>query len=144
MKTTAKKRESHPIISLLEGNQISEWQKAGICVGILLTLCAVGTFIWLIVKAAGAGDARGIVMMSSFILFALGILYYLLARINNPRKAWNMLYLTIPLAVGAFVVSLYLDNGSTAPTRDMQAAQTIEQVYDASGGQISYNDGDLN
>lgn len=144
MKTTRKDRETFPILSLLKGNQITEGQKAGVCAGIILTLCAVGVFIWLIVKAAGIGDARGIVMMSSFILFAVGILYFLLARINSPKKAWTMLYLTIPLAVGAFVVSLYLNNGSTAPTRDMQAAQQIENIYDVSNGHIVINDGNLN
>lgn len=143
MKTTRKDRKNTPILSLLMGNQITKAQKAGVCTGIILTLCAVGVFIWLIVKAAGIGDARGIVMMSSFILFAIGILYYLLARINNPRKAWTMLYLTIPLAVGAFVVSLYLDNGSTAATREMQTARQVEQIYDMSGGNISLNDGNL-
>lgn len=144
METTRKDRRTFPILSLLKGNQITEAQKAGVLIGILLTLCAIGTFIWLIVKAASIGDARGIVMMSSFILFACGILYYLLARINNPKKAWTMLYITIPLAVAAFVVSLYLNDGSTAPTREMQAAQEVEQVYDLSGGNVSYNDGNLN
>lgn len=93
--------------------------------GIVLTLCAVAVFIWLITKALAIGDARGIVMMSSFILFATGLLYFFLARINNPRRAWTMLYITIPLAVGAFVVSLYLDNGSTAPQREIIRAEAL-------------------
>lgn len=143
MKTTRKYRRRNPILSLLKGDQITAPMKAGICAGIVLTACAVGVFIWLIVKAAGVGDARGIVMMSSFILFAVGLLYYLLARINNPKRAWTMLYVTIPLAVAAFVVSLYLDNGSTAPTRDMLQARQIENVYNASGGTVSVNDGNL-
>lgn len=144
MITTRKDRKHYPILSLLVGNQISKAQKAGIFTGLILTGCAIGVFIWLIVKAASIGDARGIVMMASFILFAIGILYYLLARINNPKKAWTMLYITIPLAVAAFVVSLYLNDGSTAPTRDMEEAQQIEQTYDASGGTVTADDGNLN
>ena len=144
METTRRERREFPVISLLKGNRITAAQKAGVCIGLALSGCAIGVFIWLIVKAAGIGSARGIVMMSSFILFTVGVLYYLLARINNRRRAWNVLYLTIPLAVGAFVVSLYLDNGSTAPTRDMQQAQQIEQTYDASDGLVTVNDGNLN
>lgn len=123
MKTTRKNRKEHPIASLLKGKQITPAMKAGVWTGILMTGCAVGIFIWLIVKAAGVGDARGIVMMSSFIVFAVGLLYYLLARINNPGRAWNVLYATIPLATAAFVVSLYLDNGANAPSQELQ------QVY---------------
>lgn len=123
MITTRKDRKNYPILSLLIGRQLTKGQKLGVITGMLLTGAAIGVFIWLIVRAAGIGDARGIVLMSSFILFAVGILYYLLARINNPKRAWNMLYITIPIAVAAFVVSLYLDNGSTAPTRDMEQAQ---------------------
>lgn len=120
MKTTRTKRAERPIASLLEGKQIAPWMKVCIWTGILMTACAIGIFIWLIVKAAGVGDARGIVMMSSFILFAVGILYFLLARINNPNRAWNVLYATVPLATAAFVVSLYLDNGANAPSQDLQ------------------------
>lgn len=101
------RRTETPVLSLLAGNQITPGQKAGVMAGILLTLCAVAIFVWLIVKAAAAGDAHGIVMMASFILFAIGLLYFFLARINNPRRAWIFLYVTIPLAVGAFVISLY-------------------------------------
>lgn len=143
METTRRERRSHPIISLLKGNSLTAAQKTAVVAGILLTGCAIGVFIWLIVQAANVGSARGIVMMSSFILFAAGILYYLLARVNNRRKAWNALYLTIPLAVAAFVVSLYLDNGSTAPTADMQQAQQIEQTYYNSSGTVTAYDGNL-
>ena len=124
------------MLSLLIGHQITRAQKLGVLTGILFTGAAVGVFIWLIVRAASIGDARGIVLMSSFILFAVGILYYLLARINNAKRAWTALYLTIPLAVGAFVVSLYLNDGSTAPTRDMLQAQQIEQTYQNTGGAV--------
>lgn len=139
METTHKDRKAYPILSLLIGHQITRAQKLGVLTGILFTGAAIGVFIWLIVRAANVGDARGIVLMSSFILFAVGILYYLLARINNRKKAWNMLYATIPLAVAAFVVSLYLDNGSTAPTRDMQQAYQIEQTYGGSGEGYTVN-----
>lgn len=143
METTHKDRKSYPILSLLIGHQLTRAQKLGVLTAILFTGASIGIFIWLIVQAAGIGSARGIVLMSSFILFAVGILYFLLARVNNRKRAWNMLYITIPLAVAAFVVSLYLDNGSTAPTRDMQQAYQIEQRYDASGGAYAANDGDL-
>lgn len=123
MKDTNKRRSELPIISLLSGNQISTGQKAGVWAGIIMTLCACAIFIWLITKAVAIHDARGIVMMASFILFASGLLYFFLARINNPKRAWTWLYITIPLAVGAFVVSLYLDNGSTAPHREMIQAE---------------------
>lgn len=143
MKTTDKERREAPVLSLLRGDQISSGQKAGVWAGIILTLCAIAVFIWLIVRAAGAGDARGIVMMSSFILFAAGFLYFFLARVNNPKRAWTMLYITVPLAVAAFVVSLYLNNGATAPNRQMLQAQQTERVYDASGGTVTQNDGNL-
>lgn len=146
MKTdyTDRERAESPIASLLGGNQITSGQKAGVWVGIVLTACAVAVFIWLIVKAAQVGDARGIVMMSSFILFAFGFLYFLLARINNPKRAWIVLYVTIPLAVAAFVVSLYLDNGSTAPSRDLQKARATEALYGVTDGTEILNIGDLN
>ena len=99
-----------PVASLLKGSQISSGMKTGIWIGIILTACAIAVFIWMIVRAAQAHDPGGIVMMSSFILFAVGILYFLLARINNPKRAWVFLYITIPIAVAAFVVSLYLGN----------------------------------
>lgn len=143
MENTDKSRMYSPVKSLLCGNQITSGQKAGIWIGIVLTACAVAVFIWLIVKAAGIGDARGIVMMSSFILFAIGLLYFLLARINNPKRAWTWLYVTIPIAVAAFVVSLYLDNGARAPHNQMIQAQETENYYDASDGTVVQNDGDL-
>lgn len=139
METTHKDRKDYPILSLLIGHQLTRAQKLGVLTAILFTGAAIGVFIWLIVEAAAIGSARGIVLMSSFILFAVGILYYLLARVNNRKKAWNMLYLTIPLAVAAFVVSLYLDNGSTAPTRDMQQAYQIEQTYGGTGEGYTVN-----
>ena len=108
MEKTHKDRAGAPVASLLCGRQISSGQKAGIWAGIILTLCAIAIFIWLIVKASAAGDPRGIVMMSSFILFAVGFLYFFLARINNPKRAWMVLYVTIPIAVAAFVLSLYI------------------------------------
>ena len=101
-------RERFPIFSLLSGDQISPAQKTFIWVALAMTACAVGVFIWMIVRAANAGSPRGVVMASSLILFAVGLLYYLLARINNPRRAWLFLYITIPVAVGAFVLSLYV------------------------------------
>lgn len=103
-----KYKNETPIRSLLYGNQISPGQKLGVWTAIILTACAVAVFIWLIVKASVAGNPRGIVMMSSFILFATGLLYFFLARINNPKRAWAVLYFTVPLAVGAFVLSLYV------------------------------------
>lgn len=128
MNNTTDPRVKSPITSLLGGGQISNGQKAGVWVGIILTLCAVAVFIWLIVKASFSGNSRGIVMMSSFILFAVGMLYFLLARINNPRRAWMWLYITIPIAVGAFVISLYLDNGATAPNRAAYHTQQLERT----------------
>lgn len=108
MKTTPRERADAPLTTLLSGTQISPGQKIGIWTGIVLTLCAIAIFIWLIVKASVAGDPRGIVMMSSFILFAVGLLYFFLARINNPKRAWMVLYVTVPIAVAAFVLSLYI------------------------------------
>ena len=108
MEKTHKDRTGAPVASLLCGQQISSGQKAGIWTGIILTICAIAIFIWLIVKASATGDPRGIVMMSSFILCAVGFLYFFLARINNPRRAWMVLYVTIPIAVAAFVLSLYI------------------------------------
>ncbi len=143
MKSTDKDRSEAPVSTLLSGNQITSGQKAGIWIGIVLTACAVAVFIWLIVKAAAIGDARGIVMMSSFILFAVGLFYFFLARINNPKRAWTWLYITIPVAVAAFVVSLYLDNGATAPHDQMIQAQETENYYDASDGTVMQNDGNL-
>ena len=108
MENAHKDRTGAPVASLLCGRQISSGQKAGCLTGIMMTICAIAIFIWLIVKAAAAGDPRGIVMMSSFILFAVGFLYFFLARINNPKRAWMVLYVTIPIAVAAFVLSLYI------------------------------------
>lgn len=108
MENIDKTREQYPVTSLLKGNQISKGQKAGIAIGILLTVAAVVAFICLLVGSASAGDAAGVVMMASFIVAAVGLLYFLLARINNPRRAWTALYVTVPLAVAAFVISLYL------------------------------------
>lgn len=108
METEDKTRIDSPIVSLLGGNQITPMQKAGIWAGIALTACAIAVFIWMIVTPSKSGDAGAIVMISSFVLFALGFLYYFLARINNSRRAWTVLYLTVPLAVAAFVVSLFL------------------------------------
>lgn len=108
MENTYKYKNETPIRSLLYGNQISPGQKLGVWTAIILTAGAVAVFIWLIVKASVAGNPRGIVMMSSFILFATGLLYFFLARINNSKRAWAVLYFTVPLAVGAFVLSLYV------------------------------------
>lgn len=134
MKTENKK--DCPVASLLRGTQISPGQKAGIWAAIILTLCAIAVFIWLIAEAAAAGSARGIVMSSSLILFAVGVLYFLLARINNPRRAWAVLYVTVPLAVAAFVVSLYLDDGANAPDRRLEAAEETEMIYQPDDGTV--------
>lgn len=117
MEITNKDRSEAPVASLLRGNQITSGQKTGIWIGIVLTACAIAVFIWMIVKASIAGNAQGIVMMSSFILFAAGLFYFFLARINNPKRAWMLLYVTVPLAVAAFVTSLYLDNGKADDAR---------------------------
>lgn len=140
---TNKERRSCPVLSLLRGSEISPAQKAGIYIGLVLTACAIGVFIWLIVQAAHEHSSRGIVMASSFILFAIGLLYFFLARINNPRRAWIFLYISIPLAVAAFVVSLYLDGGAQAPNVEQQRAAQIENVYDATEGGGVQNDGNL-
>lgn len=134
MKTTVEQRLSSPIASLLSDDQISPAQKAGIWTGIILTLCAVAVFIWLIVRASSIGDVRGIVMMSSFILFAVGLLYFLLARINNPKRAWVMLYITVPLAVAAFVLSLYLDGGNTERQEIALRAERTAMMQPATDG----------
>lgn len=128
--TTERERRDAPVTSLMSGDQITRGMKAGIWVGIVMTACAIAVFIWLIVKFANANDPRGIVMMSSFILFAIGLLYFFLARINNPKRAWVFLYVTVPLAVAAFVVSLYLDHGSTAPARELQEVEAAEAIGD--------------
>lgn len=131
METEKSKKERLPILSLLRGPELTAGEKTGIWIGLILTMCAVAVFIVLIVKASHDGSVRGIVMASSFILFAIGLLYFFLARINNPRRAWVFLYISVPLAVAAFVISLYLDGGATAPQRDMEQAAEIENVYDA-------------
>lgn len=135
-----KERQMLPLVTLLRGNQLTAAQKAGVWFGIILTGCAIGVFIWLVVRAARYGDSRGIVMASSFILFAVGFLYFFLARINNPKRAWIFLYVTIPLAVGAFVISLYLNGGANAPYEDMQNAELIQNTYDASDGTAVQNE----
>lgn len=121
-----------PIFSLLSGNQITPTQKAFVWVAIILTGCAVGIFIWMIAKASAIHSSRGIVLASSLILFAIGLLYFLLARINNPRRAWIFLYITIPVAVAAAVVSLYLDNGVEVTAQEYNQAEQILILNDPS------------
>ena len=54
-------------------------------------------------------------MASSFVLFAIGILYFALMRPYAPRRAWLFLYIAIPIAVAAFVVSLFISGGAAVP-----------------------------
>lgn len=105
----------HPIQKLFESTRLTIGQKLFIALGIVLTLCAVGVFIWLIVQASEAGSPRGIVMASSFVLFAIGILYFALMRPYAPKRAWLFLYIAIPIAVAAFVVSLFISGGAAVP-----------------------------
>lgn len=127
MSDSNKKDSAHPVKKLFESNMLTIGQKLFIALGIVLTLCAIGIFIWLIVQASQASSTRGIVMASSFVLFAIGILYYALMKPFAPRRAWIFIYIAIPIAVAAFVVSLYLDGGASAPLEQQDAA--IERMH---------------
>lgn len=87
---------------------LTKGQKAVMAAGILLTLAAVAAFIWVIVAAARDGSAGGILLASSFLLCAVGMLFFNLTRNSSPRRAWLVLYTTVPLAVAAFIISLYV------------------------------------
>ncbi len=138
-----KEKQRYPIITLLRNDELTKGQKAGVYIGLILTLCAIGVFIWIIVSASKSHSPRGIVMASSFILFAVGFLYFFLARINNPKRAWIFLYLTIPLAVGAFIISLYLDSGTNARCQNEKNAILIENTCHASNESVVGNTGIL-
>lgn len=97
-----------PLLRLLSSDELTSMQKFIIWTGIVLTVCAVVAFIWLIVLSCKAHSVQGVVMASSFIVFAAGMLYFTLVRLTNPGKAWISLYITLPLSVAAFIISLYL------------------------------------
>lgn len=42
----------------------------------------------------------------SFLMLALGLVYYSLARLQNPRKAWWFLIISVPVAVLAFILAV--------------------------------------
>lgn len=107
-KATPEQKRRCPVTTLLTSDELTGTQKALVITGILLTICAVAVFIWMIVRAGMHGSASGVVMMSGVVLFAVGFLYFTLARINNPGRAWLFLYISVPIAVAAVIISLYL------------------------------------
>lgn len=122
-----KTQSSSPVYG--SASPYSTAQKVFIGLFVCMALCAVAIFIWLLVRASCDGSARGVLMASALILGSVGLLAGTLLWPLHRRMAWLVLYLTVPLAVAAAVVSLYVDGGATSPNvQEQQAVELYETV----------------
>lgn len=101
----------------------SKGQRAFIAICLLMSLCAIAIFIWLIVDAANAHSARGILFGSSLVIGSLGLTAYSLMRTVDPRRSAIALWVTIPVAVAVAVVSLFVQGGASQPNIDKVNAE---------------------